>query len=260
MRNTFVAILLIVTVAGTAIPCRADITLSLSSSAADLNNLLLGDTVNFVVDLSGLPAGVELDSLAGSVVYDGSLLGEPTITPGEIIPNPLDDPLDFLFIEDTGLADAVFLTFSIEPSDHIVGNGTFISFDVPVIGLGSGNMTIDFAGATQFNTADPLDPIVLIVQSGPPLDFVTQVPEPDSVWLILLGVLGIAFHKLRTPQQASQRVTCPVATIRNKTTSRFENHSFSTATQRDSLHHGRTSCHAKRSTVPTQRATSPRPP
>jgi hypothetical protein len=116
------------------------------------------------------------------------LLGEPTIAPGAIIPNPLDDPLDFLVTEGSGIADATFSTFGTESSDHILSNGVFFAFDVEALSPGIGTLAFDFASATEFNPANPSEPIELMVGTGPALDFTVVVPEPSTAALLLCAV------------------------------------------------------------------------
>ncbi len=80
----------------------ADFQLSLTVPGVDLDNLPLGVPTTILVQLSGLGVGQELDTLAATVVYDGALLGAPSISSGPIVPNPLDDPLDFLSFGQSG--------------------------------------------------------------------------------------------------------------------------------------------------------------
>lgn len=58
------------------------------------------------------------------------LLGAPVTAAGPIVPDPLDDPRDFLTLALPGYAEASFLTFGMEPDVHITSNGVFFPFDV----------------------------------------------------------------------------------------------------------------------------------
>ena len=175
------------------LPCdaaRGELTLSFASTAPDLSTLPVGQTVTFTVDLSGLLPGEELDALAATVVYDAALLGPPTIAPGPIVPDPLDDPFDFMVFTAGGVADASFLTFGLDPSARIAANGTFFSFSVEVLAEGGGTLSFDFVDASQFNPADPGWPILRDVVAGPDLGFTAVVPEP-GVWLLLASAAGL---------------------------------------------------------------------
>ncbi len=175
----------------TAALSHADVQISLTAPGGDLDNLPLGVPTTILVQLSGLGVGQELDTLAATVVYDGALLGVPSVSSGPIIPSPLDDPFDFLTVEQSGLADATFLTFGAESSDRIVSEGTFFTFDVIALALGSGSLYFDFIDATQFNPDDPFDSIPLNPVAGPSLGFTVVVPEPASSTL-LMGFLVLA--------------------------------------------------------------------
>ena len=63
---------------------RADVSISIRSAGPDIDNLTVGQTAAFIVELAGLRDGQELDVLAATVLYDSGLLGEPTISPGGI--------------------------------------------------------------------------------------------------------------------------------------------------------------------------------
>ncbi|MCC7085530.1 MAG: hypothetical protein IT427_11035 [Pirellulales bacterium] len=156
------------------------VSLSLSS-AADLDHLVVGQPVTFEINLSGIASGQEVDFIAATVVYDSSLLSPPVITAGDIVPSPAD----FFSLEDAGLADATFQTFGVDPSDHILADGTFFTFEVTVLAAGSGSLGFDFVDATRFNAQNPLSSIPLTASDGPPLDFVAVVPEPRAAVLAL---------------------------------------------------------------------------
>ncbi len=77
------------------------------SSNADLSALTAGESITFDVNLSGLDVanGQTLGSLEGTVVFDASLLGQPSLpTPGMIVP----DATGFLPAINPGLADATY--------------------------------------------------------------------------------------------------------------------------------------------------------
>jgi len=134
---------------------------------------------------------MELDSLAATVGYDSALLGIPIVLPGSILPTTLDDPLDLLITADLGFADVAFLTFGLDAADHIGGNGVFFSIEVTALALGSGDIAIDFVGATRFNAANPNDPVVLPIDRGLSLPFAI-VPEPGGLALVTASGFIIA--------------------------------------------------------------------
>jgi hypothetical protein len=175
--------------------------LTLSSMASPMA-VGIGQPITVRLELTGLVAGEQLDSLAATVAYDGTLLGTPTVTAGPIVPNPLDDPLDLLISTDTGLADVAFLTFGIDAADHITSNGTFFTFQAAALAPGSANIALDFVGATLFNAANPNDPTILTVQAGEPISFVV-VPEPSHVAILSAIAFGLAVcrcHRRNRPR------------------------------------------------------------
>ena len=102
MRNTLMIGLAAISLLG-AQPCLAGYMASLSTTAPDLNNLTVGQKVTFDVNLSGIGSAADnLDFLAATVKFDGSLLGTSTITPGGIVP----DLTGFQSTAKAGLADA----------------------------------------------------------------------------------------------------------------------------------------------------------
>ncbi len=164
----------------------AQVSLSLESGGVNLSQLRVGDTATIEVRLSGLQSGQELDALSATVLYDSALLGDPTIAAGAILPDPLDDPWDFLTFVQSGHAEGSFLTFGTDTATHITSDGLFFSFDVTATDVGGGTFTFDFTDATQFNPADPFDPIYVWVDEGEPLAF-TVVPEPAALALLALA-------------------------------------------------------------------------
>jgi len=71
-------------------PADAQVSLALSTDAPDLNTLAVGQTFTVDVQLSGIAAGQQLDSLLGSVLFESNFLSIPTVSAGPIVPNPSD--------------------------------------------------------------------------------------------------------------------------------------------------------------------------
>ena len=184
-RPLFCLVVTIVVGLAAAASAQGQVSLSLESSGVNLSQLRVGDTATIEVRLSGLQAGQELDSLSATVLYEETLLSAPSVSHGPIVPDPLADPFDFLVWEEPGIAEGAFLTMGTESSDHVLSNGTFFSFEITVLGVGSGDFVFDFVDASEFNSADPFDPIPLPPSMGPPLQF-TVVPEPGGLSIIVL--------------------------------------------------------------------------
>jgi hypothetical protein len=184
--------------------CLAVPSLTLSSIPSDLSNVVPGSMLTLSVRLSDLDAGTELDSLAATVEFDSLLLGEPAVSKGQIVPDPLHDPLDFLSLVEPGTVDAAFSTLSADPAHHITENGTFYSFTVRAVGPGTGSISLDFADGTIFNLADPASPIPLEISAGPAVPFAI-VPEPGSAVLGAIALLLVAWWNRTTcvPQAMS---------------------------------------------------------
>ncbi len=175
---------------------QAALLISLSSSPSDLTSVQAGVPVRVDVNLSGLAAGEELTLLSTRLTFDGALLGTPLISPGSILPDPLDDPLDFIAVSEVGAGDATFLTFGIATSSHITTNGVFCSFDVVVQGLGMSEFALTFADALQVDPEDPQNLISPPITLGDPLP-INAVPEPSALALMCLGVCTLAAARRR---------------------------------------------------------------
>jgi hypothetical protein len=176
------------------------------AATANPTTVTIGQPITVRVDLTGLAANDQLDSLATTVLYNGSLLGTPSVTVGPTLPNPLDNPLDLLISTDAGLADVAFLTFGTDAADHITSNGTFFTFQAIALAPGSANIAVNFAGATLFNAANPNDPTVLTVVAGAPISIVI-VPEPSFLAVALVIVCAAAVSRLRQRDHRRERAT-----------------------------------------------------
>lgn len=155
-----------------------------------------GDVLTVELELTGLAPGEELDSLAATIHYDDTLFGPPSIALGGILPNPLDDPFDVLIIEDAGLADVSFLTLGLASTSHIQANGLFFSFNVAALRPGNAKFSFEFADATEFNSGDPGSPIPVSLSSNGD-SFVTVIPEPSGIAIVLLTLFSVLFCNCR---------------------------------------------------------------
>jgi hypothetical protein len=172
------------------------------SSPADLAHLHVGDTVAFQVSLTSLGAGQELDSLSATVIFGGGILGTPTVSAGTIIPSPLADPYDLLMGASGGQVDVSFMTYSAAAAGHIRSDGPFCTYYSQVLAPGTGSVSFDFVDATQYNTADPSNPIGLTVGQGDPLSLTAlSVSEPSA--LALLAACGAVIVAFRSAKVAS---------------------------------------------------------
>jgi hypothetical protein len=171
------------------------------SSPSNLSTLIVGQTVQVNVSLTGLGTGEKLVSLTSGVDFPSALLGTPTgAAAGAIVPNPLADPLDFQTTFNPGQADAVFATFSTAASKQIIANGLLYSFQVTAQSPGSG--AVEFSPlallAEQFDPTNPTTSILRDVNGGASLNFTvspalgTAAPLPSSLCSMVVGLAGIA--------------------------------------------------------------------
>jgi hypothetical protein len=170
------------------------------SSPDDLSDIQIGQIVTIRVELSGLPAGDELESLAATVQFDGAKLGAPVaITPGPILPNPLNDPLDFVTASGYGLADGNFLTSGSTSAYRVTGNGVFYTFTLSAQTAGAGQIEFDFVDALQHNSANPGQPIDPGLLADSALPFTVEIPEPTTLALIMMGIFSFALQRRPAP-------------------------------------------------------------
>jgi len=161
------------------------------SSHADLNALTAGESVTFDVNLLGLDVlnGQTLGTLEGTVVFNGSLLGQPlSISPGTIVP----DISGFLTAASAGVSDATYSSLFSNSNALITTNGTFFSFALVVQPgvTGPGILSLDpnnggFVGAFDANN-DPVD-----ITFGADLPFLvgsSAVPEPSTGVIVVIAL------------------------------------------------------------------------
>jgi hypothetical protein len=164
---------------------RADLTLSVSAESADLTHLQVGQTVRFDVSLSGLTSGNQLDYLAGTVLFDDTLLGSgKNVTARAIVP----DLTGFVSATFAGAAaafyDAVFVAVSGTP---ISANGVFYSFDVVAHKPRSGTMGLDPSSLAASDGKN--NPITL--GCGPDISYTILAPHivaPAATYTVCSGV------------------------------------------------------------------------
>ncbi|MAE64609.1 MAG: hypothetical protein CMJ18_10115 [Phycisphaeraceae bacterium] len=173
------------------------VTISFSSTPADLSSLAMSDLVTIDVNLDGLGPTGTLELLAATVDFDATVFSLTGITPGPIIP----DPFGFFGTPGPGFADGLFdAFFTSSGTDLITMNGIFFSFDLEVIGAGAGEIDLDFGEAF----VDVLGFVEEPVDMGPPLEFAAPspdgvIPEPLTATLGLIGVAGIGLSVRRRP-------------------------------------------------------------
>jgi hypothetical protein len=88
-----------------------------------------------------------------------------------VVPNPLHNALDFVSQTDIGLADAAFATLGTQSANHISSPGVFYSFQVTPLAPGNGMIGLSFVDASQFNTIDPNQPLLIGAVASAPLSF-----------------------------------------------------------------------------------------
>lgn len=175
---------------------RADLILGLSSTAPDLNNIHVGDTVTIAVALSELGGAGNpsaLSNLSVDVAFDGTLLGTPTaFTAGAIVPDSTSP--SFTTGGSSGTASAIYdNVISGTNPPAITSNGTFFTFSVVAAAPGSGSFTFSPApGAIDdSNNAAAINGRALAFRVTS-----NAIPEPSSALLCALGIAGLASHRL----------------------------------------------------------------
>jgi hypothetical protein len=192
MRCFFSKLLTIITVLLAPSLTRADLTLSVTAESGDLSHLSLGQPVRFDVSLSGLNSGDQLDYLAGTITFDGSLLGSATnVSAGAIVP----DPTGFVSAGFVGAADAFYdAVFFSATNTPISSNGVFYTFDVVTQQPGSGSLSFDLTSLAATDGTDT--PVSLSAGTSLPftIEAAASVPEPNSlvVALAALAACGAA--------------------------------------------------------------------
>jgi hypothetical protein len=187
-------------------PAQAGLMISLSSDAADPGHLHIGQDVHVQVELSGLNSGDELVALSARTTFDASLLGTPLISASSIVPNPLNNPLDFTSLADPGAADVTFFTLGTATSDHITNDGAFYEFSVVAQAMGTTNVLLAFTDAQQVDPSDPGNLLSPSIELGAPLSF-TVVPEPNAVGLGLCGIAIVFMARLYSGFKQSIRAS-----------------------------------------------------
>lgn len=162
--------------------------------SADLSAFEIGQTVSVDVVLSGLEAGTRLELLSATVGFPATSFQIPlSITRGAVVPQPLADPLDFLTIRDSGIADISFQTNSPLAEKQITTNGVFASVLLRASAIGPGEIAFTFTSAFAFNPGSPNEPTEVVIEAGPALRFDVVVPEPSlSIPGALVVCLGLA--------------------------------------------------------------------
>jgi hypothetical protein len=169
-------------------------------SHADLSALMAGESVTFDVNLSGLDVadGQTLGSLEGTVVFDGSLLGEPvSISPGSIV-----DPTGFSPASNPGLADGSYYFGYSDSGDLIAANGTLYSFTVVVQPsvTGSGILSLDPANGGYVAAYDAdLNPVTIGTGSDLPFAVVggAAIPEPSTLVMAGTALITVLARRRR---------------------------------------------------------------
>jgi len=175
--------------------CEAGLILTLTHNAPDLNNLTVGQTVQFDVSLSGLgdlgnPA--ELSNLNVDVAFSALLFGTPTlVSEGPIVPDPVDT---FTAVSNAGGAGAIFDNiFLTPPAVTINSNGVFFSFQVVAQANGSGIVSMDPPASGFDENNDPIT-----IDSTSSLAYrIIATPEPSTLVLACMAIaMTIRFRKL----------------------------------------------------------------
>jgi hypothetical protein len=181
------------------------------TSPNDTTHLTVGQTITVDVGVESLSPGQDLTELSATAFYDSTVFSSAvSLAPGAIVPSPLFSPTDFQTSTGTGTATGTFDTLGTTTADQITTNGVFFSFQLQVIGAGSGIININPATLTAglYNSDDVSHATALSAQVCDNLSFnaTTSVPEPHT-WLsgLLAVVAGGLFMVSRVRRMKTVR-------------------------------------------------------
>jgi hypothetical protein len=205
LRLTAVALGVIIGGAG---PAQAGPMVTLSSPN-NLSNLSVGDQVEIDVNLQGLPVNDFIFVLDTKVLFPSNFLpvldlsNSSGLTPGPILSGP-NQAANFNAASSLNANNAVgeFSDSSPNISVAINQNGLYYSFKLEAVSPGSGSIQFDSTADANRYAANDTGFNFAPLPTGGPLAFTispaaASVPEPASMALASIGILGLLGYRLR---------------------------------------------------------------
>ncbi|MFL5243062.1 MAG: PEP-CTERM sorting domain-containing protein [Gemmataceae bacterium] len=180
------------------------------SSPNNLSSLSVGDQVEIDVNLQGLPVNDFIFVLDTKVLFPSSnflpvpdLSNSSGLTPGPILSGP-NQAANFNAASSLNTNNAIgdFSDSSPNISVAISQNGLYYSFKLQAVSPGSGTIQFDSTADANRYAANDTGFNFAPLPTGGPLAFTINpaaagVPEPASMALATIGVLGLLGYRLR---------------------------------------------------------------
>jgi len=182
------------------VPCGQAMAVSLSLEPA-LETAIIGDEINFLLNISGLTAGgpVSLGAFSLDVMYDptilafstvtfGSYLGDISLTEADVYFDSLGPGV--LYLDETSFLPESDLD-ALQPAGFTLASLTFSAFGLGTTQVSLGDVTL--SDATGLITLVPEN----LSSANVEVTAAAAVPEPATILLLVAGISGLGFVRRR---------------------------------------------------------------